>query len=695
MNLSLPVLSRWVEWPAAAALALALGLLVVLQPLFALAALAMAALCLALTLAGVSLAAGAIGGVVLGHLVTGQLYVLGRLPESFALLLDLVLVTLFVAVALRPHPRSPRSHLATIAFFTLVVLSVLNPLVPSLTYGVFGLRQVLIPLVALLVVKEAELSPRDVKFILTMLLLAWIVNLTIALRQWLFGFSGAEIAWTQSIASTYLVDGQIRLMGATQSNQDFGFLAAIAVPAVTACFLAAQQRALRMAFGVLTVLSFAVLFGTLLRSALVGGVVGAVVTAVLVSTASRRPERVLVYAGGLAGVIVVLALVAPGRFLPEEKVVTLSERVASIFSPGSDASFQERGSTVWPESLRIIRENPLGGGPGSSGPLSQARPTEAPFGRNIPDNGYLLMGVQFGLFGLLLFVAMLGTWLRDLVAWVRRGQAAAAAAAGVVVAAMIAMIAGSYWGLVNPSVALGVLVGLGLRGDGNRGPLRALSGRHPLSTVAPAGMRRAPPAPRAPVTAAPARGRRADDLGGRRVLLSRARLAGDQQSRVGHRIALCSPHPGRSAASRLAAAGSRGRFSADPARTPAAGGALGRRGMATGSRPLDASAVGRRLRARASADRRPLGRDAAWKSVAATWRDDRHPSAHMASDGLRCIPPRGWPLDGFRPACRGGRVRGRLALADPEHRQRCGPSAARAEAATGRAHRRLPRAALA
>ena len=489
MNLPLPVRSQWVEWPAALALALALGLLVALQPLFALVVVAMAAAGLALALAGVSLAAAAIGGVVLGHLVTGQLYVLGLLPESFAAVLDLVLAGLFVGIALRPRPRSPRSHVVTVAFFILAVLSVLNPLVPSLNYGAFGLRQVLLPLMALLIVKEAELSRRDTMFIVAMLLLGWSVNLVIALRQWLFGFSGAEIDWAESIDATYLVDGQIRLMGATQSNQDFGFLAAIAVPAVTACFLAAQQRALRITFGVLAVLSSVVLFGSLLRSTLVGGVVGAVVTVALVSRTGRRPERVVAYAGLLAGGLVLLALVAPGRFLPEEKVVTLSERVASIFSPGSDASFQQRGTEVWPESLRLIGENPLGGGPGASGPVSQARSAEAPFGRNIPDNGYLLMGVQFGVVGLVLFVGMLLTWLRDLVTWVRRGQAAAAAAAGAVVAAMVAMIAGGYWALVNPSLALGVIVGLGLRGDGSRGPLEGLSGP-------PAASMDAPPSPR-------------------------------------------------------------------------------------------------------------------------------------------------------------------------------------------------------
>jgi hypothetical protein len=474
------------EWLIAGGLAALLGIAVALQPLLALVVIVVAVLGAALSLAGISVTAGAIGGVVLGHLVSGQFYVTGVLPEGFAALLDLTLATLLVSVALRPHPRSPRSHVVTVVFLALASLSVLNPLVPSLEYGVYGLRQLVLPLAALLVAKEAELSRRDLAFILAMLAAGWLFNVGVALRQWLVGFTALEEAWIEAGESTYLVGDQIRLMGATQSSQDFAFLAAVAAPTVTAYFFAARRGALRTALGVLVLLSFAVLFGSLIRSTLAGGVIGALVAALLVSSVSDQPGRLFAYGVTLVGVLAVLALVAPGTLLPENKAETLFSRAATLFDPASDRSFRERRSEVWPRVLEIVRKHPLGGGPGSAGPLSQVRPSEAPFGSVIPDNGYLLMAVQLGLLGPLLFIGMLLTWLRDLVGWVRRGvPAAAAAGAGAVVALMIGMTALSLWSLVNASVVFGVVVGLGLRGDGRRGRLDAGPEDAPETEISP------------------------------------------------------------------------------------------------------------------------------------------------------------------------------------------------------------------
>jgi glycosyltransferase involved in cell wall biosynthesis len=65
---------------------------------------------------------------------------------------------------------------------------------------------------------------------------------------------------------------------------------------------------------------------------------------------------------------------------------------------------------------------------------------------------------------------------------------------------MIAMIAGGYWSLVDPSITLGVIVGLGLRGDGRRGALDAIqdddvppdppAGEHRRTPLAGLGLRR-------------------------------------------------------------------------------------------------------------------------------------------------------------------------------------------------------------
>jgi len=462
---------RW-EPPLAVALAGVLGLLIAFNPLLAVLGVGIGCVVMAIGLIDISVPAAGLGFVIFGHLVTGQFYVIGLLPEAFAAVLDVVLVAVAACVALRPQPRSPRSHIATWLFLGLATISIVNPLVPSLNYGTFGLRQVVLPLVALLVVKEAELTPRDRQFLIWLLALGWAINVALATRQWFGDFTAAEVAWLESQRATYLVDDQIRLLGATQSNQDFGFLAAVAVPSVTVLFLASERRAFRVALGVLLLLSLAVLFGSLLRTTLVGGIVGAILAAVLVTVRQGRPERLVGFVGLLVTLLLALTVVLPGRLLPEDKATTLSTRVVSIFSPGEDASFQARSAEVWPQTLEIISEHPVGGGPGASGPLSQARSSEAPFGPVVPDNGYLLIAVQFGLVGVLLFMGMFVTWLRDLFAWAGRGQLAAAAAVGSVVAALVAMLAGGYWSLVNPSVILGVIVGLGLRGDGTRGEIR-------------------------------------------------------------------------------------------------------------------------------------------------------------------------------------------------------------------------------
>lgn len=489
MTFSLPRRAAAAEVFVAMLLAAPLGLLVAWRPLYAVALVALGAAVLALSLLRVSLVAAAIGGVVIGHLVSGQLYVIGALPESAPVVLDLITAALFVGVALRPHPRAPRSHLATVAFLALGLLAVLNPLVPSFNYGLFGVRSLVLPLVAVLIVKEAELSKRDVGFVLSMLVLGWCVNIGFALRQWIVDFTGAEITWIEDLDATYLVGDQIRLMGAMQSNQDFGLLACVAVPTVTAYFFAAERRTQRTLLGVLLLLSFAVLFGSLIRSTLVGGVVGALVAAVIVATAAAGRARLVAYGITVVAILLTLFLVAPGTLLPENKAETLATRVASIFDPASDPSFQQRGSEAWPRMLRIIGANPLGGGPGSAGPLSQAREGDAPFGSVVPDNGYLLMAVQLGIIGAVAFVLMLLAWLRDAVARARQGLPAAAAAAGAVVGAMVAMLAGSYWSLVDPAVTFGVIVGLGLRGDGRRGSVADLGDDEtptPAPAVAPA-----------------------------------------------------------------------------------------------------------------------------------------------------------------------------------------------------------------
>ncbi len=240
---------------------------------------------------------------------------------------------------------------------------------------------------------------------------------------------------------------------------------AIAFPAVCACALARDRGPRwRLGFGLLVLATLAVLFGSLVRSGLVAGVIGALVVAIAMARDADARWRMIASGVVLAAVVWIVASAGLGLALSEDQAQTLQARVTSIFSPGEDYAFQQRQSVVWPRALQAIEDHLLGVGAGSAGPLSQAR-ADAPLGSLVPDNGYLLVAVQLGILGLLLFVAMLALLAAELWRRARRGGLAAAAGLGALVALCIAMLTGNFISLISPSCAWAVLVGLGLRGE--------------------------------------------------------------------------------------------------------------------------------------------------------------------------------------------------------------------------------------
>lgn len=458
-----PAAGTGTELAVGAAAAGLAGLLAAALPPAGLVMLALVAALVAVAALRLSLAGGALVVLVGGHLVSGQLYVLGILPQSFSALLDGLVVALFAAGLLGRRRRPSTVTWLLLAYLGLVAVQLLNPLVPGLGFGILGARQLALVVLVVLAVRDAPLGPRDVSFALWALALGWGANVVLAGRQWLGAFSGAELRWIQDLGSTYLVGDQVRLLGAMQSNQDFAFLAAVALPAVAVAAFRAPAGGRRLALGVLLAASAAVLFGSLVRSGLVGGVAGATVGLALAAGTLEERRRLL--AGGVAAAALLWAAagIAPGVLLPENKADTLTQRVTSIFSPGSDFAFSARRQETWPFALEQIAAHPLGAGPGAAGPLTQARPDEAPLGRVVPDSGYLLIAVQLGIAGAVLFVVVLLALLGELARRARSGSALAAAAAGALAATMVAMLAGSYWSLIAPGTALAVLCGLALR----------------------------------------------------------------------------------------------------------------------------------------------------------------------------------------------------------------------------------------
>ncbi len=444
--------------------AAAVGWAAVRQPALG-AALALVAVAIPLALvSGLTLRGSAIVVALAGHLLAGPLYIQGRAPGWLPVLLDLGVLAGFGLLALEARTAARPWRVAVLALVALIVVQAFNPLLPSISYGVTGARSIAIPLLLLVAVGSGQLSRRDERVLVAIGVLGWVVNVFFASRQWLVGFSGAELAFIKSTRSTYLVGDQIRLLGATRSNQDFAFLVAIAFPAVSACALArgASWR-WRAGFAVLTLATLAVLFGSLVRSGLVAGALGAFAAAAALANDRAVRRRIAVSAVGLVLVAGVAANLG-GQALSQDQAQTLQTRVTSIFEPGQDYAFQQRQTRVWPHVLAEIGAHPLGAGAGSAGPLSQAR-DDAPLGPLVPDDGYLLMAVQFGVPGVLLFVAALLLIGGELWRRARGGALAAVAGFGALVALCVAMVTGNFISLISPSCAWAVLVGLGLRAE--------------------------------------------------------------------------------------------------------------------------------------------------------------------------------------------------------------------------------------
>jgi hypothetical protein len=414
---------------------------------------------------GLSLRGMFIAVALLGHLVSGPLYVQGYVHESgwLTLLLDVLVVLAFLSLLFQPQSRPRPWRAAVLALAVLVVLQAFNPLLPSIGYGLTGARPIAVPLLLIVAVASGHLNRRDERVLIAVALIGWLVNVFFAGRQLLVGFTGAELHWVESTRATYLVGEQVRLLGATRSNQDFAFMVAVAFPAVCAAALApGRSLRWRVGFGLLTFATFGVLVGSLVRSGLVGGVLGAVVVAAAVTHGRHARRRLVVSAAVLVAVVWLVATFGLDVGLSKNQSETLTSRVTSVFTPNQDYSFQQRQTKVWPHVIHEIGIYPLGAGAGSAGPLTQSQ-EDAPLGQLVPDNGYLLMAIEFGLPGLALFIVVLGLLIAELWRGARKGEVMAAAGMGAVVALCGAMVTGNFVSLVSPSCVWAIIVGLGLR----------------------------------------------------------------------------------------------------------------------------------------------------------------------------------------------------------------------------------------
>jgi hypothetical protein len=415
---------------------------------------------------------GLLAAVIGFDLVSGAFQARGVLPSSAAILVRVgiglaFLLTLRQVVGAKPgRQRLGPIHVGALVLLLLACLEVLNPVAPSLSYALVGFQALAIPLLLLFVAAFARLTRRDLELLAGMVAVGWTISVALAMRQAFKGFTGGELDLLQQNLSTFRVGSENRLLGAATSNQDFGAFAALLVPAILAVAIGARQHpGFRRVAAALLGPSVFVLWSSLLRSALVGGIVGALIVLVLGAFSSqgrRTVRRALLISGILVtGGLLTVSTVS----ISNERVQASFARAGTIVNSGADQAFQDRTTTVWPQIVAIVSANPLGAGPGSVGAVSLKRPSEAPFGPLVTDNGYLFMTVQLGIGGGALFVVWILVTLVVLGEGAVDGRLAAHMATGALAAIAIAMLAGGYWGLVGPTSLLCVLIGLGARSD--------------------------------------------------------------------------------------------------------------------------------------------------------------------------------------------------------------------------------------
>jgi hypothetical protein len=294
------------------------------------------------------------------------------------------------------------------------------------------------------------------KFVLVALFVGIALNTALGLKQAFLGYTPYELDSVLASGSTYLVEGQVRPIGGYGSSQAYGLYMALLVPFLLfySVSLRKQWRTVALILGVLGLVGLVL---SLLRGSMFGGLAAIAIGLLLPANAHARAG--IRKARWTIPLVLVGLTVAAATQSGNARWSAAIERLMSIFDLSGDTSYNARVSTTFPRALAAFEDNIWGLGGGASGPVSQTHPESAPLGPLTTDNGYLNLGIQFGIVGgLFLLVGVFA-----IVSMLLRDASALARSSGlIIVALLIAMVFGGYWNLAGPMAVAGILVGLGI-----------------------------------------------------------------------------------------------------------------------------------------------------------------------------------------------------------------------------------------
>ena len=221
----------------------------------------------------------------------------------------------------------------------------------------------------------------------------------------------------------------------------------------------ARQHASRYVLVGIIGLGFINLLYTYSRSAWLGFVFTVVaLMALLIKQGIHRKMKREVKLVALS-VMVASTVIAGGMLYALSENMTLQNIVYHTTDQSTAQSSDEVRLAYWRSSLDAMREQPLGGGPGTAGPVSIH--TDSP---NINENYYLQIALEVGIAGLLAFLVIIVMVFSRLWRWSTKSPIAAALMASLVGLAITNMfahiwvyeaVAYTWWGLAGLFIVLG------------------------------------------------------------------------------------------------------------------------------------------------------------------------------------------------------------------------------------------------
>jgi hypothetical protein len=298
----------------------------------------------------------------------------------------------------------------------------------------------------------------------------------------------------------------VRFFGSFPSAQELASWAATILPFCVALGLAWRGR-WRLVAGLACPVLLIPLLAADVRTGIVAAAAGSGIALVLYLGARAFPTGIRL-GTGLIALIALIAIGGSGYALTVAGSPTEEERIAGILDPSNDVNFQAR-SARWGQAWHEIERQPFGYGLGSTGAGLSHNTSFATFGNGVPatarfiDNSYLKVGIEQGLFVMILFGGVILVLLVSL-AWSAittdsRGGAALCIAAAATLVSLAILFFGSTYVESTSIVPAWIAVGLGVA---QLAAVPALSRRSvspaPFLSRRDASLRRSAPAAGAP-----------------------------------------------------------------------------------------------------------------------------------------------------------------------------------------------------